>query len=158
MASSPIGREALIPNPALAPLEMLVGEWRATGTHPLVPGVTFHGRASFAWHEGGAFLVMRTEIDEPQIPSAVAIFGSDDAEGSFFMLYFDERGVSRKYDVTIEAGAVSWRRDDPTFSQRMTLKIDPGGEKIALQGVMSRERGEWEDDLSRTYTRASSSA
>jgi hypothetical protein len=30
--------------------------------------------------------------------AATPIFGSDDATGEYFMLYFDERGVSRKYD------------------------------------------------------------
>jgi hypothetical protein len=40
-------------------------------------------------------------VDEPGIPSGVAIVGSDDATGEYFMLYFDERGVSRKYDGTI---------------------------------------------------------
>src|SRR3954470_2493290 len=96
-----IGSEALVPNPALRPFGVLVGQWRTTGTHPLVPGTTFHGRTSFAWHEGGAFLLMRSEIDESDIPSGVAIFGSDDEAGTFFMAYFDERGVSRKYDVTL---------------------------------------------------------
>jgi len=49
------------------------------------------GIRSFSW-------IMRSEIDEPGIPSGVAIVGSDDATGESFMLYFDERGVSRKYD------------------------------------------------------------
>ncbi|HEY0807122.1 MAG TPA: hypothetical protein VGD84_18790 [Pseudonocardiaceae bacterium] len=53
--TSPIGSEALIPNPALRPFAALVGEWRTTGTHPYVPDTIFHGRASFAWHEGGAW-------------------------------------------------------------------------------------------------------
>src|SRR3954470_2598898 len=99
--SSPIGAEALIPNPALKPLEFLVGEWRTTGTHPLVPGQALSGRTSFAWHEGGAFLIMRSEVDHPQFPSGVAIIGSDDVAGSFVMLWFDERGISRHYDVTV---------------------------------------------------------
>ena len=43
---------------------------------------------------------MRSEIDEPEIPSGLAIFGSDNATGEYFMLYFDERGVSRKYNVS----------------------------------------------------------
>jgi hypothetical protein len=38
---------------------------------------------------------MHSEIDEPEIPSGIAIIGSDDATDEFFMLYFDERGVSR---------------------------------------------------------------
>jgi len=74
--TTPIGRRALQPNPALEPLTPLVGEWRTTGTHPLLPGTTFHGRTSFAWHEGGAFVVMRSEIDEPEIPDGVALIGS----------------------------------------------------------------------------------
>src|SRR3954470_4528072 len=90
-----IGPEAQRPNPALERLAPLVGQWRTTGTHPLVPGTMFHGRTSFEWHEGGAFLVMRSEIDEAEIPSAVAIVGSDDA-GTLTMIYFDERGVSRR--------------------------------------------------------------
>src|ERR1700753_2717718 len=108
MSSDTIGREAMIPNPALAPLGRLGGQWQTTGTPPLVPGKTFHGRTSFAWQDGGAFLVMRTEIDEPDIPSGIAYFGSDDAAGAFFMIYFDERGVSRKYDVTVKGNVVSW--------------------------------------------------
>jgi hypothetical protein len=93
------GREAAIPNPKLAPFARLVGTWSTSGSHPLVPGVDLHGRTSFAWIEGGAFLVMRSEIDEPQIPSGIAIFGSDDETAECFMLYFDERvgGRSRAH-------------------------------------------------------------
>jgi hypothetical protein len=65
-----VNHEATIPNPALKPLGILVGEWSTVGTHPLAPGTTFHGRASFEWLEGGAFLIMRSRIDEPGIPSA----------------------------------------------------------------------------------------
>ncbi len=47
-----IGKEAMISNPALEPLRALLGTWNTTGTHPLVPGTTFHGRSSFAWERG----------------------------------------------------------------------------------------------------------
>ena len=67
-----IGSEAAIPNPALEPLSFLVGEWRTEGTQPTVPGKTFHGRTRFTWSDGGAFLVMRSEIDEPEVPSGIA--------------------------------------------------------------------------------------
>jgi hypothetical protein len=88
-----IGSEARKANPTLEPFEPLIGEWRTSGTHPLVPGKTFHGRASFSWIEGGAFLIWRSEMDEPEIPSGTAILGSDDAEGTFSVLYLDERLV-----------------------------------------------------------------
>ena len=153
MADEPdeIGARAPRPNPALEPFGVLVGEWRTTGTHPMVPGTTFHGRASFAWHEGGAFLIMRSEIDEEEIPNGVAIVGSDDAAGTFFMMYFDERGVSRKYDVTLVGDRLVWARDEAGFSQRQTLMIE--GSRLVGSGEMSRGGGEWEGDLALTYER-----
>jgi hypothetical protein len=150
-----IGNEALIPNPALKPFELLVGEWRTTGTHPYFPDTTFHGRTTFAWHLGGAFLIMHSEIDEPEIPSGVAIFGSDDVAQGYFMLYFDERGVSRKFDVTMTGNELRWWRDNPSFSQRLTVIIEADGKKLTSTGEMSRDGAEWEKDLALTYVRVS---
>ena len=147
------GREAAIPNPKLAALARLVGTWRTSGRHPLLPGVSLHGRTSFAWIEGGAFLIMRTEIDEPEIPSGIAIFGSDDATGEYFMLYFDEREVSRKYDVSVRPDGLTWRRNAPGFSQRMDLTMSPDGHAIVSRGEISRDGTTWEGDLELTYRR-----
>ena len=94
--------KAAIQNPALKAFSVLVGEWQTVGSHPYLPDTTLHGRTSFTWIEGGAFLVMRSEIAEEKIPAGIAIFGSDDASGEFFMLYFDERKVSRKYQVSFQ--------------------------------------------------------
>ena len=152
--SSIIGAEALIPNPALVPLAFLIGEWRSAGTHPLVPGKSLEGRASFAWHEGGAFLIMRAEIDEPRFPSGVALIGSDDAAGTFAMIYSDERGVSRHYEVIVGDGTMTWRRDDPAFSQTATITVGEGGDTMVSTGRMSEKGGAWVDDLSQVYTRA----
>ena len=154
--ASLIGPEAQRPNPALGPLTPLVGEWRTTGTHPLVPGATFHGRTSFEWHEQGAFLLMRSEIDEPEIPSAVAVIGSDDAAGTFTMVYFDERAVSRQYTVEVSDGEVGWHRDEAGFAQRMVLTLAVDGSRLEAQGTMSRDGGPWEDDLRLTYERIDS--
>lgn len=150
--TAPIGSAAQRPNPALQQLTPLLGEWRTTGTHPLVPGTTFHGRASFAWHEGGAFLVMRSEIDEPEIPDAIAIIGSDDAAGTLTMVYFDERDISRRYVVEVADGEVSWQRDEAGFAQRMVVTVAPGGDRLDAQGRMARG-GPWEDDLRLSYER-----
>ncbi len=151
--ASQIGIEALIRNPALKPFEVLVGEWQTTGSHPYVPNTTFHGRTAFAWHEGGAFLIMHSEIDEPEIPSGVAIFGSDEAANKYFMLYFDERGVSRKYDVTMTGNRLIWWRDDPSFSQRFTITIEKNGNELLGEGEMSRDGAAWEEDLALSYIR-----
>lgn len=148
-----IGPEAQQPNPELAGLAPLVGTWRTTGEHPLVPGTTFHGRTSFSWIEGGAFLLMRSEVDEPEIPSGVAVFGSDDAAGACTMLYFDERGISRHYAVEIGDGEVSWHRDEAGFAQRMVISASPDGTTLRSQGSMSRDGNPWEDDLHQVFER-----
>ena len=145
--------EAAKANPSLSPLSVLVGTWNTIGTHPLVPGTTFHGRTSFAWMEGGAFLIMHSRIDEPEIPSGIAVFGSDDATGELSMLYFDERGVSRRYEVSLRDNVWRWWRNDPGFSQRFTGTIAADGRTIVSRGEMSRDGAEWEPDLELKYTR-----
>ena len=154
--TTPIGSEAQRPNPALEPLAQLLGSWRTTAAHPHVPGTTFHGRTSFALHEGGAFVLMRSEIDEPEIPSAVAVIGSDDAAGTLTMLYFDERDVSRRYTVEVRDAEVSWHRDEAGFAQRMVLTIASDGSRLDAKGTMSHDGGPWEDDLQLTYERTDS--
>ena len=151
--ASKTGSKALIPNPALKPLEVLIGDWQTTGSHPYLPNTTLHGRVSFEWLEGGAFLIMHSEIDNPNFPSGIVIFGSDDAAKTYFMLTFDERGVSRKYDVTMRGNQLKWWRDEPSFSQRFTMTIEDNGNKMESQGEMSREGAAWEKDLALTYLR-----
>ncbi len=148
-----IGTKALIPNPALKAYGVLVGEWQTTGSHPYLPGVALRGRASFDWLEGGAFLIMRSEVDDPRVPDGVAIFGSDDVAKEFFMLYFDERGVSRVFDVTMTGNQLSWWRDESSFSQRCVITIEDDGNRLISKGEMSRDGAAWEQDLELTYTR-----
>jgi hypothetical protein len=148
-----IGTKAAIPNPALKPFELLVGRWETTGSHPYLPGVVLHGRTSFDWAEGGAFLIVRSEIDESHFPDGVAIFASDDAAKRYVMLTFDERGVSRVYEVTMAGNELRWWRDEPSFSQRFVMTIDEDGNTMISTGEMSRDGGAWEKDLELTYTR-----
>ncbi len=145
--------EASIPNPALQPLAVLVGEWKTVGTHPLVPGTTLHGHSSFQWMEGGAFLKWYSEIEEEGFPTGIAIFGSDDAAGEFFMMYFDERTVSRKYDVSFHSGVIHWWRNAPGFSQRYTWTLTDNNDTIVGKGLLSKDGTTWETDLDLTFTR-----
>jgi hypothetical protein len=69
------------------------------------------------------------------------------------MLYFDERGVSRKYDVSIDGDVIHVQRTSPDFSQRMALSVDEGGRTARFAGEMSRDGGEWEPDLELAYSR-----
>jgi hypothetical protein len=146
-------KPAAIPNPALEPFEIFIGEWDTVGTHPYAPGTTFHGHSSFTWLEGGAFMIWYSEIYEGGIPAGMAIFGSDDAVGEFFMLYFDERKVSRKMDVSIDGKELKWWRNATDISQRFTWVISDDGNTIVTKGEMSKENGAWEKDLELTFHR-----
>lgn len=144
---------ASIPNPALAPFSVLIGHWTTTATHGLLPDTVLHGRTSFEWLEGGAFLLMRSAIDDPRFPRGIAMIGSDDAEAAYYMLTFDERGVSRKYDVTLHDTIWKWWRNGPDFSQRYEGLIVDGGTTIIGKGELSKDGVSWEKDLDVTYTR-----
>ena len=122
----------------------------------MLPGKTFHGRATFTWLESGAFLLFQSHIDEPEIPDGVAILGTDDAAlDAGAMLYFDVRSVSREYRWTMSDSVWTWSRDTPGFSQRMVLTIAEDGQSIAAKGEMSRNDQTWEPDLQLSYSRVS---
>jgi hypothetical protein len=148
-----IGARACAPNAALQPFAMLVGSWRTEGSHGLLPGVTLHGRASFEWFENGAFLLMRTELDHASVPQGIALFGSDDQQRTCFMLYFDERGVSRVQHVSMEGNVLKWWRDQPGFSQRYTCTMSSDGKTMVGKGELSRDGATWDKDLDLTYSR-----
>ena len=148
-----LAQEASIPNPALEPFRLLIGNWNTTGSHGLDPDTILHGHTSFEWMENGAFLIMRSEIDDPRFPSALAIIGSDDAEGQYYMLTFDERGVSRKYEVTLRDNVWKWWRNAPGFLQRYEGTIVEDGNRIIAKGELSKDGVSWEKDLDLTYTR-----
>jgi hypothetical protein len=148
------GQKASIPNPALEPFRVLLGNWNTTGTHGLVPNTILHGHTSFEWLEGGAFLMMRSEIEDPRFPQGIAIIGSDDTQEEYYMLTFDERGVSRKYEVTLHDDIWKWWRNAPSFFQRYEGTIVDEGNAIIGKGELSKDGVSWEKDLDLTYTRA----
>ncbi len=146
-------QKASIQNPALKSFGVLIGNWNTTGTHRLVPDTILHGRTSFEWLENGAFLMERSEIDDPRFPSGIAVLGSDDSAEEYFMLYFDERGVSRKFQVTLRDNIWKAWRNAPGFSQRFTRTIVEGGNTIIGKSELSTDGSTWEDDLVQTYKR-----
>jgi hypothetical protein len=96
---------------------------------------------------------MHSEIDDPRFPTSVAIFGSDDTRGEYFMLSFDERGVSRKHDLSFKNNVLKWWRNAPEFSQRYTWTLVDDGNTIIGKGEISKDGLSWEKDLDLTYTR-----
>jgi hypothetical protein len=151
--SPPLAAASERPNPALQPLAFLIGDWRTTGTHPDVEGAV-HGRTTFEWHLGGAFLLMRSEIeDDDRFPSGLMLLGSAYKDQPLHAIYFDEREVGRH--MTVEAGParLTWQRDDPDFAQRLTIEALPDG-TLKSTGDMRKPGGAWQADLSQRFRRA----
>jgi hypothetical protein len=141
-------------NPALATLDRIIGIWTVTGSHPHLPGRRLHGRVTFEPVEDGAFIRMHSKMDDPEIPEGVAIFGTDDADNAGTMLYFDARGVARKYSVAFDADGFSWSRDAPQFAQCYHVTIAKNARSMEGEGEMKKDGQAWEPDLRLSYVRA----
>lgn len=141
------------PTRSLKQFEILVGEWTMVGTHPNLPSAV-QGRSSFEWLREGALLVWHFDWEDGQgIPSAFSVIGHDDAVEPCSMLYSDERGVARIYQMSLAGGVWKMWRESPDFSQRMTSTFSADGNIITWHGELSRDGSNWEQDLSVTYQR-----
>lgn len=140
------------PTRSLKHLDRLVGEWTMVGIHPAFASAAA-GRSSFEWLRQDALLIWRFEWEEPGPPSALSVIGHDDAVETCSMLYADERGVARIYQMSLEAGVWKFWRDSPGFSQRITGTFSEDGNTITSHGELSRDGSTWEQDLSVTYAR-----
>jgi hypothetical protein len=141
------------PTRSLKQFDVLVGEWTMVGTHPHLPSAV-QGHSSFQWLREGALLTWHFDWEHGQgIPNAFSVIGQDDAVEPCSMLYTDERGVARIYQVNLVDGVWKMWRDAPDFSQRMTGTFSDDGNTITWHGELSRDGSTWEPDLSVTYTR-----
>ena|SRR5689334_4459841 len=143
-------------NPTLERLNLLAGEWEveysSMSFHP-DPSAVGHGRSSFEWLEGGAFLVEHSEAEDPDAPKGILVIGPDDAAGTFCMLHYDSRGVSRVYQMTLSNTTWKIWRDFPGFSQRFTGTISEDGRRIRASWEKSEDGSHWEHDFDLTYTK-----
>ena len=139
------------PTRSMKQFEVLMGEWEMVGTHPALPAAV-HGHSSFEWLMEGGLLLWHFDWD-PGLPSALSVIGHDDSTETCSMLYSDERGVARIYQMSLEGSVWKMWRDSPGFSQRMTATISSDGNTITWHGELSRDGSTWEQDLSVTYTR-----
>jgi len=138
---------------ALKKLEPLVGEWRLTATPPDGPPWPSEGRAIFEWHESGAHLVERTTVDIPGVPDGVSIIGCDAANGTYYQLYSDDRGVCRVYEMSIGDGEWKLWRDGAPFAQRFTGRFDEDGRTIVGRWDLAEDGTDYTTDFDLTYTR-----
>jgi hypothetical protein len=139
------------PTHPLEQFNALIGKWATVGTHPMIPSAV-HGHSTFEWLREGVLLIWHFRWDE-SIPNAYSIIGHDDTVGPCTMLYSDERGVARIYQMTLDGRAWAMWRESPGFSQRMTGTLSDDGNTIVCHGEWSRDGSTWERDLDVLYSR-----
>ena len=138
---------------ALKRLEPLVGEWTLEAIPPGGEPWPGEARAVFEWHDSGAHLIERSTIEMPEAPNAIAIMGCDAANGTYYQLYSDDRGVSRVYEMSIGDGEWKlWREGEP-FAQRFTGTFEDGGDKIVGRWELAKDGDDFETDFDLIFTR-----
>jgi hypothetical protein len=143
-------------NLALDALAPFIGEWKIEITSISAypdPSIMVEGQSSFAWLEGGAFLVQHSEISASEFPRSTAVMGPDAEAGTYYMLYYDSRGVSRIYRMTFSSGIWSLWREFPGFSQRFHGTFSEDGRSITAYWEMSSDGSNWDRDFDLTYAK-----
>jgi hypothetical protein len=136
---------------ALRALDPLVGGWTLEARGPdgeVWPG---KGAVSFEWHASGAHLLERGTVDFPEAPDNFSIIGCDAANGTYFQLYSDDRGVCRVYEMSIGDGEWKlWREGEP-FSQRFTATFGDDGNTITGRWEIAESGADYTTDFDLTY-------
>jgi hypothetical protein len=138
---------------ALKKLEPLVGEWRMTATPPGGLPWPGEGRTIFEWHESGAHLIERSTIDMPEAPDGVSIIGCDAANGIYYRLYSDDRGVCRVYGMSIDDSEWKLWRDGEPFPQRFSGRFADDGRTILGRWEKAEDGTNYTTDFDMTYSR-----
>ena len=137
---------------ALRRLEPLVGEWTVEATWPNGEPWPGGGRVAFEWHASGAHLLERGTAELPEAPDNVSIIGCDAANGTYFQLYSDERGVCWVYRMSIDAHEWMLWRDGIPFGQRFVAHASDDGNTMT-GGWEIEEDGVFKPDFSMVYRR-----
>jgi hypothetical protein len=137
----------------LRKLEPLVGEWsleaRSQDGEPWPGG----GHATFEWHASGAHLVQRATAELAEAPDNISVIGCDAANGTYFQLYSDERGVCRVYGMSIGNGEWRlWREGEP-FAQRFAAAISDDGNTITGRWEIAENGTDYTADFDVVYRR-----
>ncbi len=142
----------------MARLEPFVGRWTMEAQFPGAEPSGPAGTSTFDWMLGGQFLVQKTEFSVAGPPEGVSIVGPDGRYAQFTQHYFDSRGVTRLYSMTLEEGIWTLQRDTPDitpleFRQRFVGAFRDEGASIEGRWERSDDGSTWEHDFELRYTR-----
>ena len=140
-------------NPTIKRMAVLAGTWRTEISILLDAPTIIPGQTTIDWLEEGPFLIMRGSVEHPDFPTGLSIIGSDDSNETYSMVYFDSRGVSRIYEMSLSNDEWKLWRESPDFSQRFTGRFSDGGNTITGFWEKSSDGSKWEHDFDLMYTR-----
>jgi hypothetical protein len=132
---------------ALRRLEPLIGEWRFEARWPSGEAWPGGGHVTFEWHDSRAHVVQRGTAELPEAPDNVSIIGCDAANGTYYQLYSDERGVCRVYQMHIDEREWKlWREGEP-FSQRFIGTLSEDGNTITGRWEIAEDGVDYTTDF-----------
>ena len=146
-------------NPALKDVAFLVGDWsielsNASFLPDLKQRISFS--VTYEWKADGAVIAVQqgsAEADPPQV--ATWIIGRDENSNNYTVLYNDNRGVSRVYQMSYKDNIWKLWRNNPKFSQRFEGKVSKNRKTIDAKWEKSTDSGKtWEHDFNLTYERS----
>jgi hypothetical protein len=140
---------------ALARLDPLVGEWTLEARPPEGDPWPGEARSVIEWHDSGAHIVERSTVEMPGAPDGVSIMGCDAANGTYYQLYSDERGVCRVYEMSIDEREWTLWRDGEPFPQRFSATISEDGNTISGRWEKAEDGESFTTDFDLTYRRVS---
>lgn len=143
-------------NPTLGDLQILIGEWEMKLSNASFlpdPSATVRGKAVFEWLEDAAFLIIRMGDDPSKSQGAIWVINRDESSSDYKVFYYDDRKVSRIYDMTFADQIWKLWRKSPGFSQRFEGTITSDGNTILAKWEKSNDGQTWEHDFDVTYTR-----
>ncbi len=113
------------------------------------PDEVKHGSAHGAWIDG-SFVRFMASFDGK--PSWDFVFGRSDANDRFVVLYHDERGVLRVFDLTIDDSGWEMSRTDPDMHQNLRCRFE--GNRMVGDTNASDDAGQtWRKDFDLVFER-----
>ena len=133
-------------HPMLENLGLLVGQWEVELIFPTDPPGRIQTEAVFDWLDSQAFVIEHWG-------GSTWIIGLDDTSETYSVLYHDERGVSRVYQMSLSNGLWKLWRNTPDFSQRFEGQFSADGRTITARWEKSSDGSSWEHDFALTYSK-----
>ena len=133
--------------------EIFVGGWTLEVTNQWWlddPSTVSTGTATCKWL-GDSFVRPQAEFDGE--PTWDFVFGRNDARDEFVVLYNDERGVLRIFQLTLDGGAWTMSRADPDFHQRLVGRVE-GDRMVGLAEASEDQGATWRKDFDLVFERA----